>query len=111
MQRWWPPSTRTCGSFEASEARRGRVASSVISFRARGELEEELLEVEALGGHLVDSGACSGGCESDRLGCGLERHDNLRSDDFCTDALRGQSGAQPFGVRRADTDRCPAAPR
>src|SRR3954447_12902051 len=111
MQWWRRSSTRTCGSTAASEARPGRVRSSVISLRVGGELEKELFEVEALSRHLVDGGACAGGCEANRLGRGLERHDDVAGDRLCPDALRRQCGAQRLGVRGADADRWSAAPR
>src|SRR3954447_9321243 len=110
--RWWhQSSTKTCGVSVASIARRERVRSSVVSSRVGGELEEKLLEVEALSRHLVDRGACAGGCEADRLGRRLKRHDSVAGDGLCTDALRRQCGAQRLGVRGKGADRWSAAPR
>ena len=52
-----------------------------------GELEEVLLKVEVLGGHLEDHNACAGGNDADILGRGFECHHGLCGRELCGNAL------------------------
>ena len=64
---------RVVRSFSSSARTR---SSSESSFGGR-ELEEELLEVEVFGRHLVDHDAGAGGGEADGLGGRLQRHQRV----------------------------------